>query len=834
VFGWLTRNDGAKKSRLKRRLKSPRGSVFSEFAIVMPIVLLMCSAVFELVGFWDAQIMANHAAWQVGRIASVRGDDGMAFSDAVTKISKTGVISEKMPQAIQNILKPLVTSIGGTINKFNDRGVITTMFLMSTCEIGYYGSSPGTALADAVDTLISKTIEGITKSIEESVSALADVNFDWLPGSSSDVIRNLISKILNKLINVALKPIFEKIGSALSEAVKKFVALIDLDKLFSGGSAAARRARQIYGAAARVALAANPVSSVTELNKDPYVFGNPDYSKQGRLAYPLVVDKDAKSDGYFVTGAHGWPPNNQALRLLKVEVKWPYSRGWVFPVVAGYGKKSAPVAKGTSIAFPQPNIVDKNLWSTGAVAYAEGDFTNKMSNAYEEVAKAMKSYLALAKFGMEYRLRKESIWLVDEQPEWYHSGSAKHCSPLYELFDKNKGGDYANCWGGITDWKSQNAYMRELEDYFKTDSYRSRNYFFWEGSWHNRYASDLVSWRGRAHYYGLALSVRFKSSSAVWYFANSSTRGYSGYYYEQFLNHVGQRVTDVVRAGLDPKDMWNAYDAFQRSVGGFKLKDIVLWKDPSRYQDWYSTDVRVQQVVDEKADKRFGTIMDLLNAEIADIQKVLDNKMDDYTGDTGDSFIIDPDDEEAIDNPQEAARKAMEKWEARKAELRQLLREIDEKITALNNAWWAYDNAAAQLLSNREQTVDYDVSEAFISACILEKRAKAFTTQEFASILRGNNLIPYDIVGKTAEFARLMDAYCDALQAMWDAELSYGVKLGLASAKKAKKTGKSIDDLDFGKDVLPDGEGGSFNPGSDKGWPINKDDETWSSSGGWQ
>ena len=47
-------------------MASPRGSVFSEFALVMPIVVLVCSAMLELVGFWDAQVMANHAAWRSG------------------------------------------------------------------------------------------------------------------------------------------------------------------------------------------------------------------------------------------------------------------------------------------------------------------------------------------------------------------------------------------------------------------------------------------------------------------------------------------------------------------------------------------------------------------------------------------------------------------------------------------------------------------------------------------------------------------------------------------------------------------------------------------------
>ena len=69
MFKWLTRNDGRRRiERAKRRVASPRASVFTEFAIVMPVVAMICSAMIEIVGFWDAQVMANHAAWQVGRI----------------------------------------------------------------------------------------------------------------------------------------------------------------------------------------------------------------------------------------------------------------------------------------------------------------------------------------------------------------------------------------------------------------------------------------------------------------------------------------------------------------------------------------------------------------------------------------------------------------------------------------------------------------------------------------------------------------------------------------------------------------------------------------------
>ena len=829
MFKWLTRNDGAKKSRLKRRLKSPRGSVFSEFAIVMPIVLLMCSAIFEVIGFWDAQIMANHSAWQVGRIASVRGDDGMAFSETVTKMSKTGVISEKMPEPIKKLLQPLLMSIGGALEKFNDRGVITTMFLMSTCEIGYYGGSPGTELAEKVDKLISDAIDGIVKGLPDCVNELIKEKIDWIPDGDG-VIGKLVSDLVKKIVEVAIRPILEAIGKAIAEAVKKFLELIDIDKLFSGGSAAARRARQIYGAAVRVAKANEPVSSVTELKDKIYVFAKNTSASQGRLAYPLVADKEVKSDGYFVTGAHGWPPNDQALKLLKVEIKWPYSRGWIFPVVSGYGKTSAPVARGTSIAFPQPNIVDKNLWSTGAVAYVDGDYTNKMSNAYEEVAKAMKKYLAIAQFGMKYRLSKEVLKLVDEDPNPLHSWTPKHCEPLLDLFEANKGGDYATCWDKITGGQKQTALMVDLEPYFNESVYRKSEYFYWEESWHKRYDSGMVGCRG-------AVGFGIWSAGNPPYTADSGCNGRGCVSIVDFLVICGEYADQIKEAKLQFEDVYNAYSRFNGCLRGFRLADVVQWKDPGNYRSWYSRDHEAQSASIDKADKRFGKIIDLLNAEIKDIQNILDDKMDEYKGDDGDDFIIDPDDQKAIDDPEKAAAEAMKKWEARKKELKLLLQDIDQKIVVLNNAWANYRTSAFDLMNSRGEFMDKGMARVCLRVCIATRSVdilKNGNVASFADVLRGKALVGYDIVGKTFEFAALQDEYCNALEASWNAEVEYGTKLGLASAKKAKKSGKSIDELDFDEDIYPDGEGGTLSPGSDSGWPIDRDHETWSKTGGWK
>ena len=114
MFRWLTRNDGTRVERAKRRLGSPRASVFSEFALIAPILVLVCSALVEIVGFWAAQVMANHAAWTVGRIVMVRGSDGLEFSSGISKKSKTGIAGSSLPDPLKQALACLDTAIKGT------------------------------------------------------------------------------------------------------------------------------------------------------------------------------------------------------------------------------------------------------------------------------------------------------------------------------------------------------------------------------------------------------------------------------------------------------------------------------------------------------------------------------------------------------------------------------------------------------------------------------------------------------------------------------------------------------------------------------------------------
>ena len=445
MFKWLTRNDGARMARAKKRLASPRGSVFSEFALIVPVVVLVCSALIEIAGFWDAQVMANHAAWTVGRIVMVRGSDGLEFSNNISKKSKTGIAGSSLPDPLKKALSSLDTAISG-FNKFNNRGNIATLFLMSTCGIGYYGASPGRTISDGFNALIDSGIkaitEGIPQWIKDAVAGIKLPSFIDGPGSGIEgFVNDLVKVIVDKITEVALKPFTEKIGELLKSAFESILGKdgIKIDNLFNGKSEAARFARQIYGAGSRIARAKSTIGKevleVTDMDdlRGGFLFAK--RSDLGRLVYPQVVDKEAKSDGYFVTGVHGWPANDDGLAMIHVEVNWPYEYGWLFPVVSGGNAISArPVATGHSMVFPQPNIANDNLYSEGATAFAPGAYTNNTAvSALDDLAKEMKDYLKYVKFCMRFRICEDSISLKDEG-SWIESWSWKCCPELKGLF----------------------------------------------------------------------------------------------------------------------------------------------------------------------------------------------------------------------------------------------------------------------------------------------------------------------------------------------------------------------------------------------------------------
>ena len=853
MLKWLTRNDGSRMARAKRRLKSPRGSVFSEFALVVPIVVMLCSALIEVIGFWDAQVMANHAAWTVGRIAMVRGSDGLAFFSGIDKKSKTGIPGSDMPESIKTLIEQLNSGIAGANKLLNNRANLATMLLMSTCGIGYYGASPGQTISDAFNKLVDGAVQALVKGVPDIIAAaLTKIDIPIGGGGTGidALVRNLVKGLLERLVDAALKPVAESIAEALKEGFENLIGKggIKIDDLFNGKSGLARFARQIYGSGSRIVRANSTIGkevvTVEDMDalKGSFLFAK--NSPLGRLAYPQVVDSEAKSDGYMVTGVHGWPANNGGLAMIHVEINWPYEYGWVFPVVSGYGTASSkpPVATGHSMVFPQPDIQNEHLYSEGATAFDPGSYTNNPAMAdLDDLAKEMKDYLKYVKYGMRYRICEDTISLGDEA--WY-AYSWKRCNELKALFgigDGKGGGDYADCWSAITDGKAQDALKSDLKGYFETGSYRYRDYYYWDCELdgkgnkkpHRRYSQGIVNRLGNA---GLTAWYDGGDGSNGLAYNNSTANRYKRSVVpligtrKAFDAAYRKRAAAITAAcgGLVNADM--VYDAVVRFAERNKVNvhNVVKWVEGHDLAAWKEQDKEVRDTA-EKAEKSFRAIRDLLKGEIRDIED-MENGTSQWTGDEDDP-VFDPNDEAVMKDPAAAAKKAREKWNTMKANLKKKLGEIDDAAVALRNQWTQYCQDCVVFETERAKCVDEYFAEGCIAALIRAKGVSVFNNDSAFSIPAG--AMSYDIGKGTREMLDKVRAYYDKLVKSYNLEVEYGAMMGLQSAGKAKRDGKPPDQVVDEADAIDEDTPGSLAPGSDPGAIIDKDHQTYD-GGGWK
>ena len=861
MLKWLTRNDGTRMARAKRRMASSRASVYVEFAMIVPVVALVCSALIEIVGLWDAQVMANHAAWTVGRIVMVRGSDGLAFSSDIAKKTKTGIISGSgMPEEIKKALSDIDSIVAGA-GKFNDRANIATLFLMSTCGIGYYGYSPRSAATKIFETLCKAGVQALTEGIPAWISGLVN-NIEYpsfIGGGGSAIaefVDDLVKGILNKIVDAVLKPIAEALSSLLQKAFNKIMDAIDLDGLFAGDSAAARRARQIYGAGVRIVRAKTTIGKEVVTVKDMdglndyFIFAEKNSHREFRhLAYPQVVDAGAKSDGYFVKDYHGWPANAQGHAMVHVEVNWPYESGWLFPIVSARADKSTgspPVATGHSMVFPQPNIANDNLYSEGATAFDPGEYTNNTTAAYQDIVDDMRNYMRFVLFGMKYRISDETLTLKDGPYRVIPAQHWKYISQLKDLWPFNvkdrdsypREGDYKRCWSAITDNSSQDRVTRELEGYFKTSSYHWRDYFFWDGQ-HFKYKMSSGN-AGLMYWYATNPKYTYADDKSNLYNIRSSASrfGGSGGFGGSSGITFGVGVTDDEFSRLYKKykkQLKNAVpddsseDILRSTIGKFAARhsinvaNIVKWQQGRSYDKWVEMDKSIQTLA-MKSEVAFPKILSLVRSEIKEVEDIV-NGGGEYEGNPEDP-VITPEDESTMADPDAAAAKTREKWEAMKNALKAKLAEVDNAVVALRNSWSAYRNAADAFTRDREKCVP----TYFIETCfklIIEKQSLDMF-KEGSSLVLPDSVMVYNVYDKTQEMLGKVDDYHTKLDDAYQRELEYGLLMGLQSAGKAQREGKSIDEaVDSAGDPSADNPG-SLTPGSDKDAIINNDHQEFS------
>ena len=723
------------------------------------------------------------------------------------------------------------------------------MFLMSTCGIGYYGGTPGKTISDGFTALCDAGVKALTQGIPDWIAgSITNMPLpSFIGGGESGIggfVNKLVKQLVDKLVSAALKPIAEGIQKLLQKAFDKILGKdgIKIDKLFNGKSAAARFARQMYGAGSRIARAKSTigkevvtVEDMDDLNGS-FMFAK--RSKLKRLVYPLVADKEAKSDGFFVTGAHGWPANDNGLAMIHVEINWPYEYGWLFPVVSGRGKVSKPpVATGHSMVFPQPDISNENLYSEGATAFAPGSYTNNASvTALDDLANEMKDYLKFVKYCMRYRICEDTLTLKDGVYRIVPAQYWKYISELKDLwpFDTGdrdsypRGGDYGKCWSTVTDNSDQDRVARNLEQYFNSSSYRSKDYFYWDGSYHKRYGQSLCSMNGNANlgeWYAQNKGLRYGSDNENMYPDIGAIQKFAIIFSKkQFA------ISAAIKGGVSSNWLYSKIVEFAKR-NKVNVHNLVKWQEGHDLEAWERQDKEVHAMA-QKAEKSFQAIKTLIQKEIKDIEN-MENGSSSWTGDDEDP-VFDPNDEEVMKNPDAAAKKARAKWATMKANLKKKLVEIDNAAVSLRNEWESYKTAVAKFEGDRKaENVVLYYAESCINMLVRTKDRTIFDKGKDASFRIPAGCNPYDIGKGTRDMLAKTKAYYDKLVKSYNLEVEYGAMMGLESAGKAKREGKSPDEIVDAADGVEDDMPGSLAPGSDTGNIIDKDRQTYQ-GGAWK
>jgi len=465
MFFW--RKDGGVIARGRRRIRSERAAVFAEFSFLAPFLVLLISAMIELVSFWDAKVMANHAAWTVGRIAQVRCVEeqkagstklyGMAFGEEYN-VLKTKVRSSALSLLLRGVL-----SGTGAADLMKTRQDVVSLFMMSTCGMGGYGTYwyEGKGKGGLLKHLFAHPMITLSDYLNGKAKLLAEVfrklgtNFiaQWFPLRSGffSVVTRFLEMVLNKLIDKILQPVLNWIEEMLKKLVKwveeNMIHLLNRD-VAEDDAVWDRMFSRVCAAKARMAGTNYACAVTVDKPTGSALFQNTIWSAAGdgrmyRFTYPqAAMQSDPRTAGW-VKNAQGWPINGQKQSLVKVTLDWPFSSGWVFPVVSGFGKIDGNVVtRGLSLVYPQPAIMNEHLLSEGAAVFEKGGVTEANSKWGEL---NVGNYLKMAAFAVDYRMGYEKI----KYPRVM--GVVGPVEPLLEILANNdlNNQDYRNTHGAL-------------------------------------------------------------------------------------------------------------------------------------------------------------------------------------------------------------------------------------------------------------------------------------------------------------------------------------------------------------------------------------------------
>lgn len=844
MFGFLFRNDRARLERAKKRVKSPRAAVFAEFALLSPLLVVLLSGMIELASFWDSEVMANHTAWQIGRQATVHGKD-LTISKKVKEWAEKGIASDSSSKIIQTLVSGINPALKNAAN-FDNYGNLTAMFMMSTCSMGYYGGTPGSQTKDLIEKILTEPITKLFDELGNNIDSLSQSIADAIagiviPGGGDAILRPVleqISKLLSSILQNVLKPLVNLFGTKLISFIKDVTQKLAkaIDAAMSGKSMATRRFRQLFSAASRIAQEKDIVTVTEMVDAKSTQYSYATFSKvTGRLDFPKVVAKGASSDGFLVKDFTGWPPNDQAIGMYKVTVSWPFSKGWVFPVISGFGsadssyRKNGLRAVGMSLAFPKLDIDNKNLSSTGAVAYAEGDYTNTVDTALEGLRKEMDGYIKLVSAALSYRTRTEEISITSGSIEASHGlRGHKYLHPYSDLgYPSGEYNRTFTVWNQGDDDQYTKMKTLEKRGVMEKSWYQRADvkYLYWRGAYRDRYV-----WMGKG-FYSMTRMALSTTSPSPW------EKGNGPWLREESCNDLAKIRTWPYfynDTSLDVKDSElkshnierEAFDAtvkkwplnvktYARARFGETVAGQLEAGEKKMFED-------LQKSVDngDKLEK----MLKLYAEDLRSIAKGDIKDAEQSIGSEGEAVV--PTD--AQEDPAKFAENAKKRWEKVKTKEVELYYQIDAAIGA-------YHAARANALSKWE------------ILCVNRKNKLNQFKDHYLIALRDMVLVPededafFEMIRKVCwssqdrtEAKDLLDPVSNAESAVarlidcmntcFRLETEYCKMFGSRNAGRVKE-GASLDDLDYKKEKekIDEEGGGTLAPGDDPGM----EQDTW-------
>ena len=831
--------------RAVRRLKSSRASAYLEYAVVLPLVVLSISALIEFAAFWDAKIMANHAAWTCARIASVEaGEQGWP---------EDGKFED---------------------DRLRTKGMTTaTAMLMSTCAMGSMHGSSTDFVQSWYETLVTKPLAGLKQSVADKLKSN--------PLKSSDGGGSILGKVKGMAQGGALKTLMESAGSmivsgildpifdAIASSVDGFFQplLGKLENALDGN----RALRQFAYAWSRVAED-DGIVTVRERGDMAFAHGVSDR----RLDFPRCLDGKAKCDDWFVLSDSPWPPNGQEQRMIDVTIRWPFERAWLFPVLStakdAKVTSGRPTAVGRALFYPQPTIKNEHLKSEGAEAFASGN-TNDVS-AVTKVKDKYVGFMKVAALYYHYLLGDEEIGPYDSESKGSGSykgiGTGISGSAEKGKIYKNDGlvfwmdrapddtrnhkawkrkaspDDYNQCFRNVTGEKKETCYFwgavafasgkKSALKRFERHAYRNREWFCW--------GNGRTSHLRFSHSPGLGSS--YLSAIPFVDVATKETRNVasSKELRQAFLVALplGREVTKMeYEAGAGVKAPYDAYvrmrDMDVRFASSVRAMVAAQYPDPD------IGDSRACGELDRSAEKILFTEIPALHESTRALVKACSKELDkavngdaaDGVGGSEDSFVdVGGGDDEIMKDPKKAAEIIEKKMKVLREKTFDAIAKVNQCERNLRNfssrsAASGFEKRLEALMRKRGKDV---VEFAQFTGQAIAESGGAGSPDAVWNALHDRHYFLGEENGPLVQSEAFRQLALDAkklFQDYHDAQVElaklFNLKAATTPQKRADDPNPSLTgpDADPGLAPVPSGDSGSDNDGTGDSWSRGAD-----------